>query len=585
MSFLAPYTSMMRVGQGFNSYTQQICVDDAVVIHEWPWVAAAPKHHLPGQFPAETGNSREKNGDDLATEMSAQEAPDSLQQPTPLKPEKFKASNVNQTVTYTAHAIDNLADVVDTLNISSSATINAGSAQTSGSASFVKENNISESDINFIVSVKVTNELPAHSTRLEFRPMEGLDPDRFSEVYGDCFIAGFLEGGEFSSIVSIKVNDKNKISKVKLAAEMELSATKYFKPATGAEGGVDSQDVWTDTEMSISVTWSGGGNIKKPKASWDLQTIIQAASDFPAQVSKYSQKTSAILMSYNSIRSFHEFNAKSTLPLVVLDYRLCDLYTAELLSAFIAYKAVWKAISKMIKVPERYKAKDASDEVPDPIQCDPISLNQAKLECRKGMTLILEETKILARKPHLGMTGEDGTVRQLPCAYASELATRLPIPLETPEISDLRRVSSLADEMTMVNQLVTNPTFLPRIDNPGGKIPRVAGTLYSTHAGGSSDRISSNHPIRTLESAGENGQLEPSRSCILSPVFLATAGSRCVDMIYRALLLKCCFRRPKKVKFRTPRGSSNPQDPMSVDQAVVMSGAIMSSTALPTEVI
>ncbi|KAK2810741.1 hypothetical protein FQN50_002784 [Emmonsiellopsis sp. PD_5] len=548
----------MRVGQGFNSYTQQICVDDAVIIHEWPWVAAAPKHHLPGQFPAETGNSREKNGDDLTTEMSAQEAPDSLQQPTPLKPEKFMASNVNQTVTYTAHAIDNLADVVDTLNISSSATINAGNAQTSGSASFVKENNISESDINFIVSVKVTNELPAHATRLEFRPMEGLDPDRFSEVYGDCFIAGFLEGGEFSSIVSIKVNDKNKISKVKLAAEMELSATKYFKPATGAEGGVDNKDVWTDTEMSISVTWSGGGNIKKPKASWDLQTIIQAANDFPAQVSKYSQKTSAILMSYNSVRSFHEFNAKSTLPLVVLDYRLC-----------------------VIKAPERYKAKDASDEVPDPIQCDPISLNQAKLECRKGMTLILEETKILARKPHLGMTGEDGTVRQLPCAYASELAARLPIPLETPEVSDLRRVSSLADEMSMVNQLVTNPTFLPRIgDNPGGKIPRVTGTLYSTHAGGSPDRVSSNHPIRTLENADENGQLKPSRSCILSPMFLATAGSRCVDMIYRTLLLQCCFRRPKKVKFRT---RSSPQDPMSVDQAVVMSGAVMASTALPTE--
>lgn len=31
---LAPYTHAMRLGQGFNSYTQQICVNDAVVIDE-----------------------------------------------------------------------------------------------------------------------------------------------------------------------------------------------------------------------------------------------------------------------------------------------------------------------------------------------------------------------------------------------------------------------------------------------------------------------------------------------------------------------------------------------------------------------
>ncbi|KAE8196642.1 hypothetical protein CF336_g2528 [Tilletia laevis] len=29
---LAPYNNAMRLGQGFNSYTQQICIDDAVLI-------------------------------------------------------------------------------------------------------------------------------------------------------------------------------------------------------------------------------------------------------------------------------------------------------------------------------------------------------------------------------------------------------------------------------------------------------------------------------------------------------------------------------------------------------------------------
>ena len=30
---IAPYNNAMRLGQGFNSYTQQICIDDAVVVN------------------------------------------------------------------------------------------------------------------------------------------------------------------------------------------------------------------------------------------------------------------------------------------------------------------------------------------------------------------------------------------------------------------------------------------------------------------------------------------------------------------------------------------------------------------------
>jgi len=45
----------------------------------------------------------------------------------------------------------------------------------------------------------------------------------------------------------------------------------------------------------------------------------------------------------------------------------------------------------VIKEPERYEAKEPSDEIPDPIKCDPYSLNLARTECRRGMTIILEE--------------------------------------------------------------------------------------------------------------------------------------------------------------------------------------------------
>ncbi|EEH35373.2 hypothetical protein PAAG_06420 [Paracoccidioides lutzii Pb01] len=587
MTFLAPYTSLMRLGQGFNSYTQQICIDDAIIIHSHP--SDASLNHcdlLPGQYPFGNADSPERDNCEVApVETTIQATDDCLQlQPSPTKPEKVKATNVNQTVTYTAHAIDNLADVVDTLNISSSATISYASSQANGSTNFVKENNISESDINFIVSVKVTNELPIQPTQLEFRAMEGLDPDRFSEVYGDCFIAGFLEGGEFSAIVSIKVHDKNKISRVKLAAEMQLSATNYFQPLSGALAEREKEDIWTDTELSISVTWSGGGSIKKPKASWDLQTIIQAANDFPAQVSKYSQKTQAILMSYNSVRSFHEFNAKSARPFVVLDYRLCEIYTAELLSAFIAYKTLWKLISKIIRNPELYQAKDATDKVPDPIQPDSISLNQAKIECRKGMTMILEETKMLARKPHLGMINEQGTVKQLPRPYASEIAARLPVYIGSPGNGDhqgLSRVSSIPEEINVVNKYVSGPSILPQLgDNQRGKLPSVNDTFYSATSPDGQE-YSNNNPIRSIDNAngredmdGNWGRTKASRSCFLAPSFIATASLNCIGLVYRVILLRCFFPKPKHVQFKTPRGSSNQEQPFREQQVAVMAGAV-----------
>ncbi|EEQ85537.2 uncharacterized protein BDCG_08806 [Blastomyces dermatitidis ER-3] len=572
----------------FNSYTQQICIDDAVIVHEYNDGSESQHRCLPGEFPPDNADDSMRDAGDVTTEEAAQPADAGLQPPPNTKTEKVKASNVNQTVTYTAHAIDNLADVVDTLNISSSATINYANSHSNGSASFVKENSISESDINFIVSVKVTNELPIRPTHLEFRPLDGLDPDQFPEIYGDCFIAGFLEGGEFSAIVSIKVQDKNKISRVKMAAEMQLSATKYFQPMSGAVADRENLDIWTDTDLSISVTWSGGGSIKNPKASWDLPTIIQAANDFPAQVSKYSQRTQAILMSYNSVRSFHEFNAKAARPFVVLDYRLCELYTAELLSAFIAYKTLWKLISKMIKAPDLYQTKDATDKVPNPISCDPTSLNRAKIDCRKGMTMILEETKMLARKPHLGMVDENGTVRQLACGYASELAARLPTYIGSSgnyAHNGLSHGASTADEMNMVNKYVSGPSFLPQLgENQGGKLPRVTNTFYSTASSTAPDGqvgYPITHPTRArgssnaVENTDENwGQMKHNRSCMPSPGFIATGSLNCIGLVYHALLLKCCFRRTKRVKLQTPRGSSNQEDPVREDQVATISGAV-----------
>ncbi|OJD12153.1 hypothetical protein ACJ73_09403 [Blastomyces percursus] len=202
--------------------------------------------------------------------------------------------------------------------------------------------------------------------------------------------------------------------------------------------------------------------------------------------------------------------------------------------------------------------------------------------------MILAETKLLARKPHLGMVDENGTVRQLSCGYASELTARLPIYIGSSGNcghNSLSHAASAADEMNIVNKHVPGPSFLPQLgENQRGKLPRVTNTFYSTASSIAPDGqvgYPINHSTRAsgssnaVENADENfGQMKRNRSCMPSPGLIATGSLGCIGLVYRALLFKCCFRRTKGVKFRTPRGSSNQEDPIREDEVATISGAV-----------
>jgi hypothetical protein len=80
-----------------------------------------------------------------------------------------------------------------------------------------------------------------------------------------------------------------------------------------------------------------------------------------------------------------------------------------------------------MKASRSYKALEKSKDVPDPIQTDPTSLNMARRECRKAMTQILEETRLLASKPELAGVDEKGYLRQPIYIFPAVLAKRLPV--------------------------------------------------------------------------------------------------------------------------------------------------------------
>ena len=123
--------------------------------------------------------------------------------------------------------------------------------------------------------------------------------------------------------------------------------------SVGAKEAVDKEhrEVLQGTEITISVNWSGGGEIKRPEVPWTLSSVVQVANAFPSMVARCSAKTSAVLTKYTSLRSFqawkYKMAAKDPKWLekdVILNYTPCQLYTADLFDALMAYKKLWKRI-------------------------------------------------------------------------------------------------------------------------------------------------------------------------------------------------------------------------------------------------
>ncbi|KAL2052672.1 hypothetical protein ABVK25_006912 [Lepraria finkii] len=483
MSFLAPYTNAMRLGQGFNSYTQEICIENAVLIEPAKKARTATERRPQSLFVEPTHKTRSSDerrpqkividpttlrpqsipkavsensvtlrpqasnesfastaASDAGSQISkARSVPDltvtnpSHRPATSVHPAEVTSPHKNtvQIVTYSSRLVDNVSDIVEALNLSSSASIKYGTIKGSGSTSIVNENKVNQSDLNYVVTVKVTNETSPVADRMTFNPIPEMENSKFTDVFGDCFISGFTEGGEFSAIISIKVSDKSKVSAVKAAAEAEIAVAAAPGLSVGTKNSVDrnKSDVWDDTETTISVNWAGGGDVKPADEKWDLKTVVDVATRFPHLVQTCAQRTSAILTRYTSLRSFNEANARNPPEdkFRILDYELCSIYTQDLFSGFLAYKNIWGELSDMLKHPGQYRERDPGPDVPNPIQLTPKGMNEARMLARKGMTQITDLTKALITEPSLADLDENGQQRGVPYMWPGELRKRLPI--------------------------------------------------------------------------------------------------------------------------------------------------------------
>jgi hypothetical protein len=107
------------------------------------------------------------------------------------------------------------------------------------------------------------------------------------------------------------------------------------------EVAIKNDEIAQSAETTVSVSWSGGGILKKPEEAWNISTLTTTALKFADLVAQAPQRTSAILTRYTSLRSFVMIQ-KDISP---LSYDNTGVYTADLLDAYVDYKLHLKNIN------------------------------------------------------------------------------------------------------------------------------------------------------------------------------------------------------------------------------------------------
>lgn len=59
-----------------------------------------------------------------------------------------------------------------------------------------------------------------------------------------------------------------------------------------------------ETETTVSMTWSGGGSIKRPQDDWSIESVKKSAAAFPDLVAIAPQRSFAILTRCTALESF-----------------------------------------------------------------------------------------------------------------------------------------------------------------------------------------------------------------------------------------------------------------------------------------
>ncbi|KAI8681752.1 hypothetical protein NCS55_00428200 [Fusarium keratoplasticum] len=353
---LAPYNDAMRIGQGFNSYTHELCIDGAVLVK--------------------------------SSDQGEQNQTKTIESPA-------------QIVSYSARVVEKLSDVVEGMNVSYCSSIKKGTVAVSGSSSTIDETTFKMADLNIVVTVKVTNQTTVIKENAEFQHIDGIEPGStlFNESYGDSYISGFIKGGEFTGIISLKVLDRSRVESTVKAIKSGLDAKdKAAEGLTlntyGSDSSTELSTALKNTESHVSVAWMGGGQVKDETTLWDVSSVFAAAAAFPKRVSECPQRTWAILTKYKSNRSFVEWSHNKMFK--ALEYDQVSSYTAELFDSYMDYKMLLKDLQNIIDGRDGFEPRMG---VKDALDTSMETLLSVRSALREEQSKIITAINVLSRDP------------------------------------------------------------------------------------------------------------------------------------------------------------------------------------------
>ncbi|CAH0027026.1 unnamed protein product [Clonostachys rhizophaga] len=387
---IVPYNTAMQLGSGFNSFTQTPCVDHAVIRD----VDIAAKLEKEGEEPTQ----------------------------------------VAQSVTYKTCVIEKTTDVTDEMKINGAFNIKYDQLTVDGSGNFVNTNKIKDSDVSIMVSVKVVNQTIYDYSLTKFQPvpnMKEASPQRLIEIYGDSFISGWQEGGEFLAVISIKAKNRDEAQTIAADARVAFSQNKNPPPgSTTKELSLDisakfdniKKHLADENEVSVSVTWTGGGQqLKEATKDWDFDTMKAVALKFPDLCAKTPMRTRALLTKYTALRSFY---TSQTFDLPVYDKT--GTYTNVLQEAYLDYKSILASIQVL--------AYDVSEGT-KALVINPRG-NKAVAEHAKAITEKAAETEDEAPAPEPAVEAEsvEGSVAEVirPSSLPQKVVTLPPPSIDEP---------------------------------------------------------------------------------------------------------------------------------------------------------
>ncbi|KAF4415099.1 hypothetical protein FACUT_13685 [Fusarium acutatum] len=232
---LVPYNVAMRFGVGYNSYTQTMCIDNAV---------------------------------DATEENTA------------------TSENSPQKVSYSVKAIEQVSDMVDELDISRAATIQSGTIEAHGIS-----NAFEDADISLMISMKVINQTASLKASVPFKPIGGLLPGSrgFTKAFGDSYISGFVRGGHLATIFPFSCSNLgNKEDLIQRVKQVSFSRMADLDKVAEDLVNISLDGVKNAVPIILTLT---GGVIKGEIDTCDTRPVLTEAVDLPSYVAANPQRT------------------------------------------------------------------------------------------------------------------------------------------------------------------------------------------------------------------------------------------------------------------------------------------------------